>query len=519
MIRWRVRLRADPAAETAEADLAPPQEALTGAGPLKNTAFGLLTQVTTSVFTAGLTVYLARALGESGYGVFALALTVSAIALLASDAGVSQAAARFVAERYTDRPAAADAAAAALRLNVVAAVAAAVLLWVLAAPIAAAFVASALKWPLRGIAVAVIGQSLLMLYLRIFSSVRRVRLGVAVVFVESLMETTASIALVALGGGVTGAAFGRAIGYAFGAAAAMVVGGRLLGRRAFALRARGDTRTRDIARYAGPLLITNSAYTIYGTIDSLLIASLLTTSAVGLFSGPVRLVVLLGYVGESVAGAVGPRVVRTPDHEPDAVTWRAGVRWLLIFQSALVAPLLMWATPIIVLLLGQGFHASGPVLRCLALFAFLRGLSPVMSISVNYLGGASKRIPIVLLTLLVNIALDVTLLPLIGVIGAAIGTGVAYVIYVTAHFRLCRQAFDVPMGPLVRTAARSGLAATAMALVLLAVGTSHLSPLQWVTGLAGGTVAFGLVLLATGELNRDELRTLIGLVRGRVATV
>ena len=47
----------------------------TGEGVGRNTGFALATQLTTSLFTAALTVFLVRALGPHGYGVFALALT------------------------------------------------------------------------------------------------------------------------------------------------------------------------------------------------------------------------------------------------------------------------------------------------------------------------------------------------------------------------------------------------------------------------------------------------------------
>jgi O-antigen/teichoic acid export membrane protein len=517
MIRWRGASRAHPSAESKSGEGSGAEQTLKGAGPIRNTLSGLLNRGTTAAFTAVLTVYLARAIGESGYATFALALSIGAVALLTSDAGISHSAARYIAERHEDRAAVADVAAIALKLNVVAALLSAGALWFLAPTIANAFGKHALLWPLRGIALAVVGQSMLLVYLGVFTAVRRIQIGVGVVFIESLVETTASIALVALGAGVTGAAFGRAIGYAVGAVAALAAAMRLLGRRAFSLRSRGETRVRDVAQYAGTLMVTNSAFTIYAVIDSLLIAAMLTTNDVGLFSAPMRLMVVVGYVGESVAGALGPRVARSAGHEPDAVTWNAGVRWLVIFQSLLLAPVLVWAQPIIVLILGQGFLASGPVLQLLTLYVFLCGLSPVMAISVNYLGEGAKRIPIVLTALAVNIILDVVLLPLLGVIGAAIGTSVAYAIYVPLHFRLCRKAFSVPLRPLLRTAARSMLGAAAMAFVLLAVGTSHLSVLQWVVGLLGGAVAFAAVLFATREVTPADVRGLVGLVRRRTA--
>ena len=486
-----------------------------GAGVLRNTAAGLAAQATTSLFTAALTLYLARALGTTGFGVFSLALSAGSLVLIVSDFGVAQSAARFIAERHGDRVAVADVIAAALRLKLISAVAVSALMWALASPIAHAYGESRLVWPLRGVALALLGQTMLLLYLHTFAAARRVAFYARIVFVESLTETTASIALVALGAGTTGAAFGRATGYLVGALAGAVILRRFAGRRAFALRR--TLPTGEVAGYAGRLVATNSAYALYSSIDSLLIGALLTARDVGLFAAPLRLVVFLGYVGESVAGAVAPRLARTEGHEPDATALRAALRWLILLQTLVLAPILVWAEPIVTLLLGHGFRGAAPVLRAMTPFFFLHGLSPLITVSVNYLGQAGRRIPIVLTALAVNVVVDVTLLPTIGVVGAAIGTSVAYAIYVPGHFRICRQALDIPLRPLARTLARGGLAAGAMALVLLALGTSHLSVVEWLVGLTGGTLAYFAVVLGTREVSLDEIGAVVGMARRRLA--
>src|SRR4051794_13569327 len=71
----------------------------------RNTVLALTNQLTSAAFTAVLTVYLTRALGPHGYGLFALALGVGSIAALLADFGISQSAARFVAEHRGDNDA------------------------------------------------------------------------------------------------------------------------------------------------------------------------------------------------------------------------------------------------------------------------------------------------------------------------------------------------------------------------------------------------------------------------------
>src|SRR4051812_30117080 len=96
-------------------------------GIRRNAVLSLANQLTSAVFTAGLTFYLVRALGPDGYGLFALAISIGMLATLLADFGVSGSASRFVAEQtgHEDRQFAVVARALRLKLAFVAAVAAA----------------------------------------------------------------------------------------------------------------------------------------------------------------------------------------------------------------------------------------------------------------------------------------------------------------------------------------------------------------------------------------------------------
>src|SRR5439155_3242461 len=134
-----------------------PELASDGVG--RNTAFAFAAQLTSAAFTAVITLYLVRALGPGGYGVFALAVGIGALLVLASDLGLTQSAERFIAEHRGDRAAVAGVLADTLKLKLGAAVLACGGLIALASPIADAYDSPALAWPLRAIALAVLGQT------------------------------------------------------------------------------------------------------------------------------------------------------------------------------------------------------------------------------------------------------------------------------------------------------------------------------------------------------------------------
>src|SRR5215210_9420325 len=84
----------------------------------RNAAFALAVQLTSAVFTATLTLVLVRTLSTQGYGIFALAVGVGAVATIPSDLGISASAARFIAEHRDDPGAVGSVLARALKLKV-----------------------------------------------------------------------------------------------------------------------------------------------------------------------------------------------------------------------------------------------------------------------------------------------------------------------------------------------------------------------------------------------------------------
>ena len=206
----------------------PPAGTEVGAG--RNTLFSFLTQFSTAGFTAVLTLYLVRALGPREFGVFTLAVSVGALVYLPSDFGISGSASRFIAERRGDDSAIAALLSDALRLKLAISTSLSVLMIALAGPIADAYGEHSLEWPIRWIAIAVLGQSLVAFYRYAYLAIHEGSIGFRIVFGESAVETAASIAFVVAAGGAAAAGAGRATGYAAGSIIAIALTLRRFGR-------------------------------------------------------------------------------------------------------------------------------------------------------------------------------------------------------------------------------------------------------------------------------------------------
>jgi len=487
----------------------------------RNTAYSFAVQAATTVFTMVLTLFLVRALGAERYGTFAVALAVGGLVLLPADFGISASAARFLAESVNDATRRRATMIAAFRLKLATSLAVGAGMAVLAGPIAAVYGQPALVWPLRGVAIAVAGQGLVRLAVSACSSQQRSSLSFAIVTLESFAETTASIALVAAGGGAAGAAFGRAIGYAVGATVGVVVILRLFGLTPKALFAGRSERSlgRRIAGYAGAVAIVDSVWSLFMQIDILLIGAILTSTAAGVFQAPVRLLTVISYPGIALGAAIGPRLARiTPDSRPDPRPLVEAARVLLVVQTFAAAVVVAWSVTLATAVLGGGYAESGRIFAALGPYVVVSGLAPLLSNGIDYVGGTRRRMTIGIVTVLVNAAIDATLLPRIGVVAAAIGTDVAYVLYVTGHIRVARELLGLrpaEIGPTFLRCLGAGVPTAA----LLFGGAQEGAAGLVLAGIAAAPLYVGLLLaLGEGETVRPWLRRLGRMTRTSIRT-
>jgi O-antigen/teichoic acid export membrane protein len=471
----------------------------------RNAALALGAEVSAGVFTAVLTLYLVRKLGPAAFGVFSVALSIGALVLLPADFGLSQSAARFMAESRESHTAMIEVLGTALRVKLAAAGLVGVLLFALASPIASAYDLPGLLWPLRAMAVAVFAQSILGLLRSSFEAIGRMGMDWTMVASESAVETLASIALVTLGAGAAGAAWGRAIGYGVGVVAGLVLAVRLLGLGVLRPRRVDRAFARRLASYGGALLVIDGVYAVFSQVDVLLVGAILGAGAAGIFAAPLRLVALLLYPASALTAGVAPRMARVSGGRPNVAALSKGLSLLLVIHLLIITPLLVWAEPLVDLILGSGYGEAADVLRALTPFILLAGPARLLTISVNYLGEARRRIVVALAALALNVAVDLLLISRIGVVGAALGNDIAFALYAFGHLYICRHLAGLPLMPIARSLGRGLLAATAMGSVLLAIGYGHVAPPMMVVGLLAGSAAFVASLLALGEPMLAEL--------------
>jgi putative peptidoglycan lipid II flippase len=221
------------------------------------------------------------------------------------------------------------------------------------------------------------------------------------------------------------------------------------------------------------------------------------------------------------------RRARAGDREGMRREFGLGLRYIVMLVLPASVLFVVLAQPMLGVIVRNQFTAHDAVVTADTLQAFAISLVPFsvyLYAMRAFYALQDTRTPFVLNAFEngLNVLLAIVLLPHWGVQGLALAWSGAYLVAaVGAMLVLRRRIGGVPDAAAMRSAARAGVAALAMAVVAApvagAIGRSSPAVALLATAVAGaaGALVYVLTLLA---LRSDELAALVGLVRRRGAT-
>lgn len=184
-----------------------------------------------------------------------------------------------------------------------------------------------------------------------------------------------------------------------------------------------------LLRESAPLLLAGIAVFIYMRIDQFMIAAMLDTRQVGLYSAIVVVSEAPLVLPALLLRASLPILTRQAADAPDAaaesfVRLLRGCFYLHVAGAAILA---IFAEPIVTLMYGEPYREASTAFRLLVLgapFVALGVLSSAWLVIHRCTGHALRR---TILGVVVNIALNLVLIPRFGIAGAALATLVAQI--------------------------------------------------------------------------------------------
>jgi O-antigen/teichoic acid export membrane protein len=211
-------------------------------------------------------------------------------------------------------------------------------------------------------------------------------------------------------------------------------------------------KTKEWLKVSLPIFAADGIYVLFTNADVLLVGALIGPDAAGLYFAAVKVATLLSLIPFAVTAAWGPKFSSVWATGNTTQMQRICSQTILFtfVPTALGALVLVGGGGLLLSIFGAEFKAAYPVLMVLLLGLVLRASTGTMDRMLTLAGQQNRMAVVFGATLIMNIVLNIALIPFFGIMGAAIATAAslgaqALGVFFAARKSLGIHAFILPL--------------------------------------------------------------------------
>ncbi len=248
-------------------------------------------------------------------------------------------------------------------------------------------------------------------------------------------------------------------------------------------------------RIAVPFALAAVFARIYSYVDSILLKQMLGTEAVGWYSTPYKITFAFQFIPMALVAALYPRMSEYFVHQKEklSVILHDSIKYLLVVATPIAIGICVLAQPIIVMLYGDAFLPSVLPLQILIVSLIFSFVGFPIGACLNACNRQATQTTIVAGVMVLNIIMNLLLIPRIGVAGAAVAALVGNTILslvgyyflsqitVLSHFQYASTFFRVLFCGIVMGLSVWGIERLSNMYVAIVVGAAVYAGLIFVT--------------------------------------
>jgi O-antigen/teichoic acid export membrane protein len=205
-------------------------------------------------------------------------------------------------------------------------------------------------------------------------------------------------------------------------------------REMFVAQVHGATLTQMI-RYGIPIVPASLAYWVFSASDRLLLSNLAGLEEVGLYSAAVSIVSMTTVAVTALSQAWMPHAVEAfeRDRSEASALYARMLTFILVSFGGLAVFLTTFAPEIVDVLTGDSYRTAELAVGPLALGVVAQATTQVTSGGITLMHRTSRMATFSWIAAVLNVAMNLALIPLLGMVGAAWATALTYVALSTSY--------------------------------------------------------------------------------------
>jgi len=266
-----------------------------------------------------------------------------------------------------------------------------------------------------------------------------------------------------------------------------------------------------LGRIAIPFAIAAVFARVYSYIDTILLSTMVGDAEVGIYSVPYKLTFAFQFIPLALIAALYPRFSEHFAHNREklAYLFERGMKYLMIIAFPIVVGIGVLANDIIVTVFSDQYQASVLPLQILLMGLLFSYLSfPIGA----FLNACNKQVTQTVITgiiLVVNVAVNVVLIPVYGAVGAAIAATIGNILLTVLGYVVVPKIARVSHSFLLKTVFQLMIASIVMGGLVWRTN----SQFHFIFAIIVGALVYPIMLFATGAITREQLKEAMQLVR------
>lgn len=259
---------------------------------------------------------------------------------------------------------------------------------------------------------------------------------------------------------------------------------------------------KEILSFSYPLVLTTLITWLFQAFDKIAIREWSSFEELGLYSAAIRIIGLLMMLQATFTTFWTPVCYEHYEKNPEDKSFFENTSKVIAFSMFILAIFVIMFKDFIVLLLGPEYEKAALIMPFLIFMPMMYTLSETTVIGINFFKKTKWHIIVALIACITNIIGNYILVPIYGASGAAISTGISYIIFFIMRTHISLIYYPLKYG-LIR-----------IYLIIILIGFYALQNTFWST--QSTTYVNGLILLIIIVLSYlKELIKLLDLIKSR----
>jgi O-antigen/teichoic acid export membrane protein len=194
---------------------------------------------------------------------------------------------------------------------------------------------------------------------------------------------------------------------------------------------------RELFLYSWPLIFVGILYSLFYWTDSLMLGYFKTATEVGLYNATITIVSLFSIAPNLFAQLFIPLVSKKLSQNKSALIKQLTqqiTKWIYLLNLPIFAMLFLFPGVVINFLFGSEFIIAQTSLRILSLGGLFAGFTSILIGLITVKGDTKTILKDFIVFLVINIILNILLIPKYGINGAAIATTIAWILFTIIPF-------------------------------------------------------------------------------------